>query len=409
MLHLLRKIRQWLTTSKRSQTNKPRPPLLFLHIPKTAGSSVNEFLVNRFALNDLHSIYPAFTDDATKLLPSEPKSCYAGHVRYDIKRYLPKNTRIFTILRDPIDRALSAYFFYLRIPREELLRGGPYIANIQNMSFPEYVKTYPDSAISTFGNYQTYYFSREYSTDRHVQCRRVTRCDLDIAKKHLSECIVGLTDHLHESLVLLCHEYDWPYPDRVSEANKTTNRPRTLDAESQAWLEEHTRLDAELFCFARELFHERWARLNQQSSVRKVASARRNFRLTFDQPIPGYGWHPRETHQLGPYCFLEPHAWLECPRIRGRQVRVEVRTVPMLPQQLESPILVRANGVETRLERHQSPDGSTYEAILPAGDQPTFRLEFQAIRPVRPAEVLPGNQDKRLLSLAVREVLLRTA
>jgi hypothetical protein len=39
----------------------------------------------------------------------------------------------------------------------------------------------------------------------------------------------------------------------------------------------------------------------------------------------------------------------------------------------------------------------------------TLRLDFHAERPVRPCDVVPGNGDRRLLSVAVREVRLKAA
>jgi hypothetical protein len=404
---ILRRRFRWAMPQKRLAP--PGRPLLFLHIPKTAGSSVNEFLVNRFAADEVHSLYPAFGTDVPALLPKEPRGCYAGHVYYDITTYLPAGTTVFTVLRDPVERALSAYFFYKRVPREELLRGGPYIANIQDMDLAEFARRFPQSALATFGNFQTYYLSRDYASEPARKGRPVDRVDLGRAKDNLARCVVGLTDRLHDALALLCHEYGWPCPDRVAEANRTADRPRSLDRESQAWLEEHTAIDAELVRFARELFDQRW----QEYARRGPRPARdfraREFRLKFDQPIPGYGWHPREHNPLGHFCFVEPDAWLECPRPKGRRVRLQVRTLSMLPPELESPFTLRVNGAEVSLTRRDIPAGQCFEAEVAPGDAATLRLDFHAHRPVRPCDVIASSADRRLLSLAVREVRLRAA
>lgn len=388
---------------------RPRRPLLFLHIPKTAGSSVNEFLVNRFAANEVHSIYPAFGADVPKLLPERAVHCYAGHVYHDITNYLPPDLTVFTILRDPVERALSAYFFYQRVPREELLRGGPYIANVRGVTLAEFASRFPQSARATFGNYQTYYLSRDYAGEPTRKGQLVDRADLGRAKDNLARCVVGQTDRLHDALALLCHEFGWPCPDRVAAANRTEGRPRALDRQSQAWLEENTAIDAELVRFGRELFEQRWEEYTRRHPTTPDRPRSREHRLKFDQPIPGYGWHPREYNLQGHYCFVEPDAWLECPRPRGRRVRVQVRTLNMLPPELQSPFTLRVNGAEVSLARRDIVEGLCYEAEVAPGDAPTLRLDFHAERPVRPCDVIAGNTDRRLLSFAVREIRLRAA
>ncbi|MFO0842740.1 MAG: hypothetical protein U0797_10145 [Gemmataceae bacterium] len=391
------------------QPPAPPRPLLFLHIPKTAGSSVNEFLVNRFAADELHSIYPSFGADVRGMVPGRPVACYAGHVYYDLTTFLPPNLTVFTALRDPVERALSAYFFYKRVPREELLRGGPYVANLQHMDLAEFALRFPLSARATFGNYQTYYFSRDYASEPQRKDDPIDRADLGRAKDNLAKCVVGLTDRLHDALTLLCHEFGWRAPDRVAEANRTADRPRSLDGESMAWLEEHTAMDAELVRFGRELFEQRWDEFTRRHPAPVEPGRPREYRLKFDQPIPGYGWHPREAHALGHYCFVEPDAWLECPAPKGRRVRVQVRTLNMLPLGYEGPVTLRVNGEPVALTRREIAAGACYEGVAAAGKAATLRLDFHAERPVRPCDVLPGNQDRRLLSLAVREVRLTAA
>jgi hypothetical protein len=404
---LLRMVRGWFGTPATRLVNKP---LLFLHIPKTAGCSVNNFLVNRFGVNDFHSIYPGNRIDLRTMIPNKPMKGYAGHLWYDVTNYLPPKLTVFTILREPVDRALSAYFYFKRAPQEGSLRYTPELSDVKHMELGDFIRRFPKVALSAFGNYQTYYMSRRYTSDEVELERPCARADLSKAKDNLAKCLVGVTDRLQDSLALLCHEYGWPCPDRVAEVNRTQRLPQSLDAEAQAWLEENTALDAELFRFGRELFEQRWSEYTRRHAAPPQDGARRDYRLTFDQPIPGHGWHPREESLGRHYCFSEPGAWLECPAPKSESLVVEIDTLPFLPAEVAGAFSLRVNGEPVELHAESQGREVRYRGRVREGRAGgTVRLDFHLENPVRPREVIPGSEDDRLMGPAVCEVRLRAA
>ncbi|MDJ0750990.1 MAG: sulfotransferase family 2 domain-containing protein [Woeseiaceae bacterium] len=92
---------------------EPTPRIIFLHIPKTAGQSVHEYLVRNFPAD---SICPARVNDQLRRLPAGELDRYrvfSGHFDWSAFDTLTGPKFIFTILRDPLERLLS-FYFYLR-------------------------------------------------------------------------------------------------------------------------------------------------------------------------------------------------------------------------------------------------------------------------------------------------------
>jgi hypothetical protein len=92
-----------------------RQPLVFTHIPKTAGTTVN------FALESVFPDRGAFhlqrrSDQELKALAADPAiHVYAGHMTYQRAAAAFETTDrrplYITVLRDPIERILSAYAY----------------------------------------------------------------------------------------------------------------------------------------------------------------------------------------------------------------------------------------------------------------------------------------------------------
>jgi len=101
------------------------PRLLFVHIPKTAGTSMTEALAGLYGA----LTFPAMTtldyaayDDARLL----QYRLFKGHAyRRDYKR-LPPDTRRLTVLRDPVERAISFWRYYRSLTLDGV--DDPYVA-----------------------------------------------------------------------------------------------------------------------------------------------------------------------------------------------------------------------------------------------------------------------------------------
>lgn len=103
------------------------PPLVFLHIPKTAGTSVLATLGNVFGDAGVRRLGPGelHREAIEALLASAALAnirCLAGHFPAHAFGDRLFEFPVFTVLRHPVDRVMSLYRFLRRQPAEQLAR-----------------------------------------------------------------------------------------------------------------------------------------------------------------------------------------------------------------------------------------------------------------------------------------------
>lgn len=89
-----------------------RPAVVFMHIPKTAGTSLHERLAARFPAP---LVCPERFDrlHTYSLAELNRYRLFSGHFAYPVTRSIPARQRIaMTLLREPIARIVSAYRFF---------------------------------------------------------------------------------------------------------------------------------------------------------------------------------------------------------------------------------------------------------------------------------------------------------
>ena len=103
-----------------------KPTVLFMHIPKTAGTAFREALAQNFLLSEIAYLYPTppgFLVSDLRALPLEQRRRFRmimGHFQFGMHEALPQQSEYITIVREPAARVLSQYA-YLRQWRPELV------------------------------------------------------------------------------------------------------------------------------------------------------------------------------------------------------------------------------------------------------------------------------------------------
>lgn len=83
------------------------PPAVFLHVPKTAGTSVHRWLERGFGADALSPRFDARPLSAERAAQLGEAPIVSGHLSWrDANHYYPERA-FFTFLRDPIERGLS--------------------------------------------------------------------------------------------------------------------------------------------------------------------------------------------------------------------------------------------------------------------------------------------------------------
>lgn len=238
---------------------KPRrksPLLIFIHIPKTAGITLSFVLQRQFSRKQFLRLYQdqdakiqGYIDATT----SQRNSIRGirGHFGYGIHEQLQEQDYIyFTMIREPIARVISHYFFHLYHPlenpppisrkiRKEKIKLKPYVTDLK---------------LKVLDNHQT----RLLVGDQDGMKPEFGQCPsefLEIAKRHLDEhfAVVGVTERFDETLLVLQKVFGWKMPLYIS---KNISRIRPKDDEISPYAREAiadiNQLDLALYQYANE-------------------------------------------------------------------------------------------------------------------------------------------------------------
>jgi len=215
--------------------------LIFLHIPKTAGSTL---------ATALEWNYPPHLTGHFDLFGQPEKTSWFsqqdlsdlqllhGHIAYGIHRLIPRPTRYITVVREPVARVVSAYKFVLSRERhglhEQVVR--------DRIGLEEFIETFwVDKRICR----QT-----RVLTDRHDGL--LDEDALEQAKMNLAQfMIVGLTERFEETFALVRRSLGLRIP---LYATRNVTQPIPVTSRAVELIREREGYDLALYEFARELF-----------------------------------------------------------------------------------------------------------------------------------------------------------
>jgi hypothetical protein len=228
------------------RTAPEREPLLvFVHIQKTAGLTLRKVLQRQYPgtatvrLMPNHFAKESSRETVGALLAAPPRTVRAihGHMLFWETVEWPGDARLFTVLRDPVDRVISHYYWLrgrkaeagatLRASLEEAVTDGTIRDNLQTR-----VLAGADPA---------------GVADRPLLERAIARLD--------RFAVVGLTERFDATLLLLARTFGWAEPYYERENVNSERPPRSdISRDAIALIESRNALDRELYEHAKARF-----------------------------------------------------------------------------------------------------------------------------------------------------------
>ena len=221
--------------------------LIFLHIPKTAGTTLRTIIHRQYPSRVIY--YISNPDDIARFLalPDETRRALRvvqGHVPYGFHQHLALPVDYITVLRNPVELVASLYYFILKKRFPGLIDWA------DGKSLDEFA-----SSVPRVRNLQTRYVSGLIEEG--------VPGALETAAQNLSRniAVFGLDTRFDESLILFKRRLDWSnvfyHPLNINKGRPLNN---AIPRSTVALIERHNALDMELYEFATRSFDDTLAR-----------------------------------------------------------------------------------------------------------------------------------------------------
>lgn len=219
---------------------------VFIHIPKCGGSTLNRVLKNEYKKENIHlKVYDQLAEEN---LGSEfdlvEKRLLHGHVSYGIHEQmnLTSKPRYFSMLRDPVDRIISHYFYVKSSPVHYLYK------SVENLNLLNY-------ALSDLS----------FELD-NGQVRMIAgigeKTDI-VTEKHLETAIfnienhfasVGILEEYNLSLLMFKNKLNWsrlPIYKKIN-VTKFNSLREKIDLNIKEQIRDRNKFDQKLYDYVRE-------------------------------------------------------------------------------------------------------------------------------------------------------------
>jgi hypothetical protein len=235
-------------------TDMTMKTVIFMHLHRTGGTTFLKLLDNIYDTAETYTINgKRFRESFDEFcqLPEERRKKYRlikGHLFWGLHRFCPNETTYITLLRHPIEKVISQYYWHLR---PECIYPIP-----PNMTLEEFLES--GRFISTDNGMTRFIAGKDREDVEYGKCSQEM---LDLAKNNLQRYFLafGLTEYYDESLILFKKMLGWrqfPFYQKKNVHHKKPANSELSNREKEI-LVRYNHYDIELFEYARQLFENR--------------------------------------------------------------------------------------------------------------------------------------------------------
>lgn len=230
----------------------PAPParptcIVFLHVPKAAGQTLNAILARQYAQSATVIVEnPSDVETSyARVAQQRPVALVRGHVPYGIHERLGIDALYITMLREPVARVISMYEYIKRTPEHRLHD----ILRTEQMTLSRFVTS--DINREEVVNGQTRLLSGMLDRDPDEQTLAAALTNLERI------AAVGLSERFDESALLMKRRFGWKLPLYIRKNAAPSPSLDGVSRRDRAIIERRNELDIELYRAAAVLFDNR--------------------------------------------------------------------------------------------------------------------------------------------------------
>jgi len=221
---------------------------LFHHIVKAGGTSLNKLFERVLGPTNVFHAGGQYLYTPLNILMDY--RMVTGHFRFTRGAYHDRSRQYITFLRDPLDRVLSAYYYYRSRPDDVQ---GEHVQLAKQCSFDEFIDLQQPDVRMLVDNHQTFSFGLADPRSYALNGVAALKAAIDVLESY---DFVGVYECFPQAVAALCRQMGWASLKRVPHLNRTPDRAgvKDLSRETRERLLAYNGMDHQLYQYFRTKF-----------------------------------------------------------------------------------------------------------------------------------------------------------